>query len=219
MKHFSFEITGSTPLIMHADNIPWADQMTEWKKKSKDAKSSPAGDDRHPAYRWIGCLCNNGVHVGIPSNYMTTCLMKAASRVSTGSRNKTFKTESVAMMGFNDELFPIVTKAGEVRWEDVVPMVNEPEFSEHQSFASKHGFELHICRASVGASKHIRVRPKFNSWKFAGTLWVDNDSLASSLPEIFEMAGNVVGLGDWRPSAPKKPGPYGRFSATIKEIK
>jgi hypothetical protein len=29
--------------------------------------------------------------------------------------------------------------------------------------------------------------------------------------EIVEKAGKKAGLGDWRPSAPKKPGPYGTF--------
>lgn len=37
---------------------------------------------------------------------------------------------------------------------------------------------------------------------------------------IIESAGITAGLGDWRPSAPKKPGPYGQFRLfAFKEVK
>ena len=39
MQRFEFTLTGVTPLLMHADSIIWADKMTEWKNKAKEAKS------------------------------------------------------------------------------------------------------------------------------------------------------------------------------------
>ena len=35
------------------------------------------------------------------------------------------------------------------------------------------------------------------------------------LEQLFEIAGRLVGLGDWRPSAPTSPGPYGMFNASL----
>jgi len=40
------------------------------------------------------------------------------------------------------------------------------------------------------------------------------------IKEIITNAGIVAGLGDWRPSSPKKPGPYGTFDViAFKEVK
>jgi hypothetical protein len=38
------------------------------------------------------------------------------------------------------------------------------------------------------------------------------------LGQLFEIAGDFAGLGDWRPSAPSKPGPYGMFSSEVKPL-
>lgn len=221
MKRFEFTLTGVTPLLLHADSIAWADTMTEWKNKSPDAKNSPAGDDRSPAFRWIGYMAHNGEHVGITADMLTACFRKAASTVTIpgAKRGKTFKTESVALLGFEAELFPIVTPTGPVLWSDCEGMMQEKDFTKHRSFASKRGFELHAIRAQVGTSKHIRVRPKFDRWSVVGRCWVDDEKLATALPDILNTAGRLMGLGDWRPSSPRSPGRYGRFTATIKEVK
>ena len=42
---------------------------------------------------------------------------------------------------------------------------------------------------------------------------------ASQLRELFGLAGMKAGLGDWRPGAPSKPGPYGKFDAEVKASK
>ena len=37
--------------------------------------------------------------------------------------------------------------------------------------------------------------------------------------QIADIAGHRIGMGDWRPSAPKVPGPFGRFVVeSIKEV-
>jgi hypothetical protein len=33
---------------------------------------------------------------------------------------------------------------------------------------------------------------------------------------MFAIAGQYAGILDWRPSSPKSPGPYGKYSARLK---
>lgn len=65
----------------------------------------------------------------------------------------------------------------------------------------------------VGQATVMRTRPIFEDWAIEGDLlfnseFVDKDRVVHWL----ELAGNAVGLGDWRPS---KGGPYGRFEVEI----
>jgi len=59
MQTYRVKITGTQPLLMHADDIEWADQMERWKLDKDNKKNSKAGDDRTPAHRWIGSLYRN----------------------------------------------------------------------------------------------------------------------------------------------------------------
>ncbi len=54
-----------------------------------------------------------------------------------------------------------------------------------------------------------RTRPIFQQWKVAADGILDESALnLGDLRTIAERAGNLVGLGDWRPR-------YGRFTATV----
>ena len=46
MKTYRVTITGTSPLLMHMDNIDWADKMEQWKSDPSSKKESKAGDDR-----------------------------------------------------------------------------------------------------------------------------------------------------------------------------
>lgn len=93
------------------------------------------------------------------------------------------------------------------------------EFADHISAVEDLGFELLVKRAKIGASKHVRVRPMFRSWELRGSLTVlDPERTGLSreiLRTILDQAGALCGIGDWRPSSPKSPGVFGRFSAVI----
>ena len=56
MRTYVVTITGTQPLLMHHDDIDWADTMEQWKLDKDNKKNSKAGDDRSPAFRWIGNL-------------------------------------------------------------------------------------------------------------------------------------------------------------------
>lgn len=48
MHTYEVTITGKTPLILHHDNIEWADQMARWGLDPRNKAKSKAGDDRTP---------------------------------------------------------------------------------------------------------------------------------------------------------------------------
>lgn len=220
MKQYAIEIVGKTPLLMHWDNIEWADEMERWKNNPANKTKSKAGDDRSPAFRWLGSLYHDGTHVAIPSDNLMRCMMEGGAMVPTGGRaGKTFKaqTQSGCMVG--EPFWPLVVKG---KMLDYAPLFKalreEPDFDRHQAFAAKNGFLLYLKRAKIGTSKHIRVRPRFDSWAASGTLNVWDDQLTeNALRQIWTYAGQYKGLGDWRPGG-KTPGSYGMFEVTLRAV-
>jgi hypothetical protein len=51
MRNYEVTMTGTQPLLLHADDIEWADRMSAWKDDPANKKTSKAGDDRSPAWR------------------------------------------------------------------------------------------------------------------------------------------------------------------------
>jgi hypothetical protein len=86
METFRVTLTGQTPLLLHADNIEWADKMDAWKNDANNKAKSKAGDDRTPPWRWLGCLTctepNTGV-IALPSEYIMSCLLSGGAEVPT----------------------------------------------------------------------------------------------------------------------------------------
>jgi hypothetical protein len=96
----------------------------------------------------------------------------------------------------------------------------DAKFSDHIKECRNLGFDLLVKRASVGSSKHVRVRPRFDEWQVRGSITVSEPAITQDvLEQLFELAGRYAGLCDWRPSSPKKPGPYGMFTAEVKPVK
>ena len=71
---------------------------------------------------------------------------------------------------------------------------------------------VHVTGVKVGTARVMRTRPIFRNWKAAFTVTLEDDATIN--PEDIERAlttaGRVVGIGDWRPGAPKG-GRHGRF--------
>lgn len=213
MKTYKVKITGTMPLLMHADNIEWADAMEEWKNDPKNKKTSKAGDDRTPPWRWIGCLNHDGKVVTIPSEYIMRCIMGGAAEVPTGKGKKTFKAQSQSGILCSDFHWPLHIKDKPIGMDDVNSLRDLETFKEHMEAAKMLGFTLFVKRAKIGNSKHIRVRPRFDDWSIQGDLMVTDEQITKVvLGQILEIAGRLKGIGDWRPGAPT-PGPFGMFTA------
>jgi hypothetical protein len=66
----------------------------------------------------------------------------------------------------------------------------------------------------VSGKRVTRTRPTFTEWSAEFTVSVEPDVLnPETVKEIIAAAGKFVGLGDWRPGAPRS-GPFGRFTVT-----
>jgi hypothetical protein len=219
MKEYNIEITGKTPLLMHQDNINWADYMDEWKNNPDNKKKSKAGDDRTPAWRWIGCVYHDNNFIGIPQDNIMKSLMEGGVMVPVpGGGKKTFKAQTQSGMMCVDPFWPITTNQGNtISWKEIEALKDVESFSDQIQKTKELGITLFTKRARISMSKHIRVRPMFDAgWSISGKLIVwDEQITKKALEQFLDYAGRYKGLGDWRPGG-KTPGHYGMFEAIIK---
>lgn len=220
MKRYQIEVTGVQPLLMHYDNIEWADEMEKWKNDKDNKKSSKAGDDRTPAWRWIGNLYHDGSVVIMPAENIMRSLMEGGAMVLVpgGRSGKTFKAQTQSGIMPTAAGWPVLIDGKPISFEPINALVGNKDFDAQKERALASGFELFLKRAKIGSSKHIRVRPKFDKWSLRGELIVTDEQITTAvLKDIFECAGTYKGLGDWRPGS-RTPGMFGVFEAAVKEI-
>lgn len=219
MRTYDVMLTGRTPLLMHHDNIEWADFMEEWKNSPENKKVSKAGDDRSPSWRWLGCVYHDGTTLSVPQANVMKCLLEGGAMVPVpgGKNGKTFKSQTQSGMMSESPFWTLLIDGRPIRWADIEKLKDEPSFAAHKKAAAALGFNLLVKRAAVGSSKHVRVRPEFAAgWQLRGAVAVWDDQITDdALQSIFAYSGQYKGIGDWRPGAPKKPGPYGTFEAEI----
>lgn len=220
MRSYAVTLTGKTPLLMHHDNIEWADFMDEWKANPDNKAGSKAGDDRSPAWRWLGCTYHDGKNLAMPQANIMRCLMEGGAMVPVpgGKMGKTFKSQTQSGMMCVEPLWTLQVNGKPVPWAKVEKLKDERKFTNHKAAVQELGFELLVKRAKVGSSKHVRVRPQFApGWQISGTLAVwDEQITIEALRRIVEFSGQYKGLGDWRPGG-RTPGPYGTFEGVVAE--
>jgi hypothetical protein len=217
---YEFVLTGTRPLLMHFDDVEWADEVGAWRLDPSNTKKKgeTSGDDRRPAWTWIGYCYDDGEYLAVPGANLTANFKKAGARVPMG-KQKTCKELAVSGILIEDEYMRFATGGKQIPIQAVHKLKDRPNFRDHLDAAEKMGFRLFVKRASVGTAKHVRVRPRFEEWEVRGTLEVLVHEISPEvLDSIFVQAGRI-GLGDWRPGSPKSPGPFGMFSHTLKPIK
>jgi len=142
--------------------------------------------------------------------------LRYAGSQLTLKKQKTFKELSQSGLLITTETCQFLCNEKQVSMAEIMRMRERP-FKDHVDGCRKMGFELHIKRAKVGNSKHVRVRPMFRNWSVIGEISVlKNEITDEILTQMFTLAGRA-GLGDWRPSG-KTPGPYGQFAANVTPI-
>lgn len=219
MQNVHVKIKGLTPLLMHMDNIEWADQMEAWILEPGNKALTKAGDDRTPAWRWLGSLSHDNNIVTIPSEYIMRCVMAGAAQIPTGRGRATFKSQSQSGMLCPEFHWPLQLNgsAATIPMEGLEAFKTKKLFAEHAEGVKALGFSLFVKRAKVGQAKHVRVRPRFEQWATEGRMAILDDTITPKiLGQILEIAGRYKGLGDWRPGG-KTPGQFGMFEATVTE--
>ena len=219
MDRYKVRLEGESPLLLHHDNLAWDEKMRTWMKDPANKQESVAGDDRTPAWRWIGYLYTGGGLLVMPADNLMTVMREGGKKCSTGKGQQTFKSQTQSGIMVDQGEWPLEVNGQHISYSTIKELIDVKDFSKHLELAESLGFELFVKRAKVGANKHVRVRPRFDTWACEGTLTILDESITEHvLQNILTMAGRYSGLGDWRPSAPKSPGPFGRFTASITKL-
>lgn len=214
-QKYAFVLTGTTPLLMHNDNLDASDNLKAWIKAPENKGKSEAGDDRTPAWTWKGCCYTDGTHLTVPEDNVRACLTAGATKVIKRSP-ETFKKYISSGIMFPAPYLTLLINGKQLPVNKIEAI--EGVYREQCQAAKALGFRLLAKRATVGTSKHVRVRPQFDSWSVSGEIIVlDSMFTLDILKTIFAQSGFYVGLCDWRPGAPKKPGPFGKFTAEVKD--
>lgn len=213
-----FTLTGITPLFMHCDSVEWADAMKAWQSDPKNAGNSVKGDDRSPSWKWLGGLWHDDEKIAVPSAAVQKALAQAGAMTPTGKGRKTFKSQSQSSLIPTQPYFEFEGSKGPISIAELWKLKDEPDFEAHKEAVKEHGFTLDVRRAKVQQSKHIRVRPFFPQWTVRGAFEITDTEIAPHLETIMGVAGERVGIGNWRPSNPS-PGPYGMFTTELEIIK
>jgi hypothetical protein len=89
-------------------------------------------------------------------------------------------------------------------------MVTIPEMDIPHLITSYEVFKtLVVIPATKG--RVMRYRPMFKNWKLRFGVEFEDEIPADVVKQSFEIAGQYVGIGDWRP---EKKGKFGRFMVT-----
>lgn len=223
---YQFELKGISPLMFHFDDVEWSDVMDQWRKDPDNKKASKAGDDRSPAWSWIGYTYHDGQHVALPAANLSKCLSQAGARMVLKGK-KTFKEEAVSGVWIEQDHLKLLVNGKQIPIAAIHKLQDEPVFRDHTEAVKKMApalgkdnpaFRLDVRRAAIGMSKHVRVRPRFEEWAASGTLLTESDVLTPEiLTSLFNIAGRL-GVGSWRPGG-KTPGRFGMFASSIKSAK
>lgn len=203
---------------MHQDNFEFDDYRKAWTKAHK--KDSIPGDDRSPAWSWLGCVYHDDVNLCIPVENIMAMLRDAGKSTMTGKGQGSFKAQTQSGIRYQQAFWTFKCNGVQIPWAPLEALRedNALTFKEHCVMADAAGFSLFAKRARVKTNKHVRVRPKFNNWTCTGTIEVTDDTLTQEvLEQIFTTAGQLKGLGDWRPGG-ATPGIYGCFEAKIEQL-
>lgn len=218
-RKYKVTLTGESPLLMHKDNITHGEAVRRWCKNPANKSASVAGDDRTPAWTWLGYCYHDGGRLVIDSDNLMTMLRDGGKKCPAATGKGSMKAATQAGIIIDEIGWPLTVEGREIAWKAIEPLMEVDDFTKHEETAKALGFELFVKRAKVGTSKHVRVRPRFDRWACSGTLTVlDSQINTAMLKTILEHAGFYCGLCDWRPGSPVAPGQFGRFSAKVEEL-
>lgn len=215
-----YEVTlkGETGLLPHRDNITFGEKVKAWQKNPANKSLTRPGDDRTPAWTWLGYTYDDGVHMTIDADNIMTMLRDGGQKCPAPKGKGSLKAATQSGIIVNEIGWPIVGSKGIVPMKEISALSEESDFTRHEAVAKRLGFELFVKRVRIGAQKHIRVRPLFMPWSVVGTITVLDETLTKDvLHNLLTMAGRFSGLCDYRPGSPKS-GRFGCFTVSLKTL-
>lgn len=222
MKQYNVTLTGLTPLLMHEDNLAFGEKIAAWRRDPANKEHSVSGDDRSPAWTWLGYAYHDGRVMGLPADNLMTMLREGGAKVKTGKNQETYKKHTQAGLMIDSQQFDLFVNDKTIPIQKFNDLIGNLEFINHIDAAEATGFELLVKRAKVGMAKHVRVRPMFRTWELRGSLTVIDEEISGITSQVLDLilrqAGALVGLGDWRPSSPKSSGTFGKFAPKIEVV-
>ena len=183
LKQFGLTIVGTKPLIMHNGELvnPLNPFAKEIKKISGKRGKTEADHERIAELEFLGglWLCPTGPC--IPSYALEACFVEAARKTKRGKQ----ASAGILVLGHAPLIYDGPRDADEL-WKE----------KSLRFFA----------RVRVGQARVIRCRPCFTEWSASFEVEYADDLMEEdAIKEIVRTAGQMIGIGDWRPK-------YGRFA-------
>jgi hypothetical protein len=190
MKKFNVKIEGVTPYLQHRMDDQ---KLEQWEKNRQLIIERPEVSQEDAKRAEYHCYRNADGKCFIPSEHFRGALINAGALVKSkvGNSRKSMKN-IVAGMFF------------------VTP--DEILMPDYDAIDKRSAVNRNI------KGRVVTIRPKWSTWKVGFQLLVDNDTITlETVKEIFENAGNSIGIGSFRPT---NNGMFGRFKVIeLKEIK
>jgi hypothetical protein len=181
-------LSGVTPLLMNAMST---EQLLAIRDKVKPARNASKPSPREEADSKIHRMPNGDPH--IPVAMLMSCLIGAGQFVRLDGKRQVSTAKSTVLPGLltiDDRWLALSPK----KWEVDIAQGRNPNGGEA------------VCI----------IRPRFDEWSFNVSLSIDQSQIPLSvIRELVDIAGNRVGLGDFRP---KCKGTFGRFCVVKWEI-
>jgi hypothetical protein len=188
MKKFKVKIKGITPYMQHRMD----DQKLEaWEKLRGPIHERPEVSHEDAIRAEYHCYRNIDRQCYIPPDQIRGALINAGSYVKAkvGGRSKSMKILVAAMFTIDEDQI----------------MIPEYDSIDKRSAVNRNIKGRVIC-----------IRPKWNTWGAEFTLSVYENSISKeTVLQLFEYAGNLVGIGSFRPT---NSGMFGRFEVTDIEL-
>lgn len=203
LTSLSVALTGVTPLLMH--NGQTADPLNQFSRlmSKLSGKRNKTEDDHEEMAHvewWAGLYLNmppeiksasdirpvEGTKLVLPAHLLDSCIREGARKSKLG------KLASAGCFVDDDATFNYNGP------KDLIKLSEQPNY-------------MHRAAVRVKQSKVMRTRPIFHQWGCTLSVTVDTTVIEpEQVVTSLEMAGKLIGIGDWRPGAPRG-GSFGKF--------
>lgn len=174
-----------------------SDPLDEYAQKLKkvSAKRNKTEDDHKlmsDIEQQAGLYWTDELGVYLPTDNIQRMFLDACKKVKLGR-------QAVAIMPSAEYGVPLIFD-GHKNWSKIT---TDPKYRFRKA-------------VTVASAKVMRTRPLIpTGWTAEIGIDLDTDLMdVDQLSDITEIAGLRIGIGDWRPGAPRVPGTFGRFVVT-----